>query len=77
MRKTWPALCSVFQIAIYLRALMDAVLKHLGPRSGFIVCHPAMIDDLLFPAPPPPSQLHHPLLPTPVTPSTFAGNVKH
>lgn len=56
---------------------MDAVLKHLGPRSGFIVCHPAMIDDLLFPAPPPPSQLHHPLLPTPVTPSTFAGNVKH
>lgn len=36
---------------------MDAVLKHLGPRSGFIVCHRAMIDDLLFPAfstPPPP-----------------------
>lgn len=29
---------------------MDAVLKHLGPRSGFIVCHRAMIDDLLFPA---------------------------
>lgn len=37
---------------------MDAVLKHLGLRSDFIVCHPEVIDDPLFHAPrpsPPPS----------------------
>lgn len=35
---------------------MDAVLKHLGLRSDFIVCHPDVIDDPLFRArrPPPP-----------------------
>lgn len=27
---------------------MDAVLKHLGLRSDFIVCHPDVIDDPLF-----------------------------
>lgn len=32
---------------------MDAVLKHLGLRSDFIVCHPDVIDDLLFHAPRP------------------------
>lgn len=32
-------------------------IKTSQPRSGFIVCHPAMIDDPLFPPPrqPPPS----------------------
>ena len=59
MRKTWLVLCSVFQIAIYLRALMDAVLKHLGLRSDFIVCHPDMIDDPLFHARRPPSLPQH------------------
>lgn len=33
---------------------MDAVLKHLGLRSDFIVCHPDVIDDPLFHAPRPP-----------------------
>lgn len=39
---------------------MDAVLKHLGLRSDFIVCHPDVIDDPLFhaPRPPPPSPTH-------------------
>ena len=40
---------------------MDAVLKHLGLRSDFIVCHPDVIDDPLFHAPqPPPTLLPHP-----------------
>lgn len=36
---------------------MDAVLKHLGLRSDFIVCHPDVIDDPLLRArrPPPAS----------------------
>lgn len=36
---------------------MDAVLKHLGLRSDFIVCHPGVIDDPLSHArqPPPPA----------------------
>lgn len=33
---------------------MDAVLKHLGLRSDFIVCHPDVIDDPLFRARRPP-----------------------
>lgn len=33
---------------------MDAVLKHLGLRSDFIVCHPDVIDDPLLHAPRPP-----------------------
>lgn len=33
---------------------MDAVLKHLGLRSDFIVCHPDVIDDPLPHAPRPP-----------------------
>lgn len=33
---------------------MDAVLKHLGLRSDFIVCHPDVIDDPLFHARRPP-----------------------
>lgn len=37
---------------------MDAVLKHLGLRSDFIVCHPDMIDDPLFHARRPPSLPH-------------------
>lgn len=32
---------------------MDAVLKHLGLRSDFIVCHPGVIDDPLSRARPP------------------------
>lgn len=28
-----------FQIAIYLRVLMDALLKHLGPGQDFSICH--------------------------------------
>ncbi len=44
---------------------MDAVLKHLGLRSDFIVCHPDVIDDPLFhapstPTPPPTSSLATP-----------------
>lgn len=42
---------------------MDAVLKHLGLRSDFIVCHPDVIDDPLFHAPP-----TLPTLPTHVLP---------
>lgn len=38
---------------------MDAVLKHLGLRSDFIVCHPDMIDDPLFHARRPPSFPQH------------------
>lgn len=41
---------------------MDAVLKHLGLRSDFIVCHPDVIDDPLFHAPPP--QPPHPRPPS-------------
>lgn len=63
MRKTWLVLCSVFQIAIYLRALMDAVLKHVGLRSDFIVCHPRVIDDPLLHAYRPP----HPPVSSPGT----------
>lgn len=37
---------------------MDAVLKHLGLRSDFIVCHPDVIDDPLFHAPRPPLPTH-------------------
>lgn len=33
---------------------MDAVLKHLGLRSDFIVCHADVIDDPLLHAPRPP-----------------------
>lgn len=33
---------------------MDAVLKHLGLRSDFIVCHPGVIDDPLSHARRPP-----------------------
>ena len=49
---------------------MDAVLKHLGLRSDFIVCHPDVIDDPLFHAPRPPlhvlsrnPSLHPPYVP--------------
>lgn len=42
---------------------MDAVLKHLGLRSDFIVCHPEVIDDPLFHASRPP----HPLTSSPAT----------
>lgn len=36
---------------------MDAVLKHLKPRSDYIVCHPDVIDDPVPPtAPAPPTQ---------------------
>lgn len=40
---------------------MDAVLKHLGLRSDFIVCHPGVIDDPLSHArrPPPCSRRFH------------------
>lgn len=47
---------------------MDAVLKHLGLRSDFIVCHPDVIDDPLFharrppPSPPPPPPTHNHVL---------------
>lgn len=37
---------------------MDAVLKHLGLRSDFIVCHPDVIDDPLFHARRPPNPPH-------------------
>lgn len=50
---------------------MDAVLKHLGLRSDFIVCHPDVIDDPLFHAPRPPSPPPHsrPLLQPLTSPS--------
>lgn len=48
---------------------MDAVLKHLGLRSDFIVCHPGVIDDPLSRARRPPSTLHHPTPPLSLSPS--------
>lgn len=51
---------------------MDAVLKHLGLRSDFIVCHADVIDDPLFHAPRPPLLTHilscNPLLQPPAFP---------
>lgn len=49
---------------------MDAVLKHLGLRSDFIVCHPDVIDDPLFyTLDPPPLPQPRPLLQPLTSPS--------
>lgn len=54
---------------------MDAVLKHLGLRSDFIVCHADVIDDPLFHAPRPPLTTFLPHPRPPLQPFTLPSYV--